>query len=342
MTTDTTDIDRQSPVNGVAPVVVKNLSVGFSTDRGTLNAVRDLTLQIFPGEILGIVGESGSGKSTLAHGILGLLDQEVVSGEIRVKDIPTFDSSRRQIQNLRRRHVATILQDPVGSLNPVRTVRSQLRESASASGIDRGLRDEKVGEALADVGLNQREVLHAYPHQLSGGMNQRVAIAMALLKDPDILIADEPTSALDVRTQASIIRLMLDIRDRRGTAIMIVTHDLELAVGSCDRVGVMYAGSLMEIGGAKNFATTARHPYSQALMAAAPAFGQSKRVRPIPGRFDTVLNNPPGCPFRDRCQNALEQCSTEFPPSRMDATTYWCWNPIEARADKEDQSDIPK
>ncbi|WP_150461368.1 ABC transporter ATP-binding protein [Nesterenkonia ebinurensis] len=309
-------------------VTVRDLSVNYPTDKGILNAVSLVSLNIYSGEILGIVGESGSGKTTVAQGILGLLENDVISGEIDVIGTNVLKAKGSVMRKLRRNYVATILQDPLGSLNPVRTIRSQLRESAAATGTPRGKRDEAIGEVLLDVGLTDSRVLRSYPHQLSGGMNQRVSIAMALLKNPKILIADEPTSALDVRTQAAIMKLLLDIRARRGTSIMMVTHDLELALGSCDRVGVMYAGRLVEIGAPEHLRNNAKHPYTKALLGASPRFGQSERVTPIPGRFTSVLNHPPGCPFRSRCANAIESCAEEFPPASEDLTAYWCWKPV--------------
>lgn len=318
-------------------VQVNDFSVSFHTDRGILNASTEVSFEIGHGEILGIVGESGSGKTTVAQGILGLLDKDVVSGEIVVMGTSVLEAGRSQMRTLRRNHVATVLQDPLGSLNPVRTIRSQLRESATASGTPRVQRDNAIKVTLSDVGLSGSQVLDSYPHQLSGGMNQRVSIAMALLKNPQILIADEPTSALDVRTQAAIMKLLLDIRARRGISIMMVTHDLELALGNCDRVGVMYAGRMVEIAKPTHLREHARHPYTRALLSASPRFGQTKRVAPIPGRFASVLNHPPGCPFRTRCSNAVDNCSEQFPPVEQDKTTFWCWNPVHSEAGKAEE-----
>jgi len=307
------------------PVAIRHLSVTYPTESGNLHAVSDLSLEIAPGEIIGIVGESGSGKTTVAAALLGLLAPELAAGEAVVLGTDVLSASRRQLTELRRHHMAAILQDPLGSLNPVRRIRSQLIESATVAAEGRDV-STAISAVLGDVGLDGSKVLGRYPHELSGGMNQRVVIAMALLKNPQLLIADEPTSALDVRTQASIMRLLLKIRNERGASVLIITHDLELALSSCDRVAVMYAGRLVELGAAHEIRDAARHPYTRALLASAPRFGQRTQVRAIPGRFTAVMNDDPGCPFRSRCDRADNQCAETFPSRSMGATQYWCWN----------------
>ena len=317
--------------NAAAPVLIKNLSVSYNTDAGRLNAVTDLSLTVEQGEILGIVGESGSGKTTVANAILGLLRRDVIEGTAAfVHGTDIINASGSALTKLRRYYMAAILQDPLGSLNPVRTVRSQLVESQRAVGSTEKSH-ETIDRILEDVGLNPARLLHKYPHELSGGMNQRVAIAMALLKNPQLLVADEPTSALDVRTQAAIIRLLMKIRERRGTSIIIITHDLELALGTCDRVAVMYAGRLVEIGQPATLRDGALHPYTRALLATAPRFGDRTRVKPIPGRFASVMNDARGCPFITRCEQADSRCEVFPAPTIGAGSTCWCWRPGDYR-----------
>lgn len=318
------------PAPADAPVArLTNLSVTYPTDAGQLHAISSLSLDVGRGEVLGIVGESGSGKTTVASALLGLLPPEVCTGRVEILGTDVLTATRKKMTELRRHHVAAIRQDPQGSLNPVRRVASQLAESARLALRRRGsAAREAVHQALVDVGLRPSEVLNKYPHQLSGGMNQRVAIAMALLKDPQIFVADEPTSALDVRTQAAVVRLLLNIRRERGTALVIVTHDLELALRGCDRVAVMYAGRLVEVGRAKELRQTARHPYTRALLASSPQFGADTRAEPIRGRFTSVIGDDPGCPFRSRCLRVQDRCHQEFPPvDEHGAARTWCWNP---------------
>lgn len=320
-----------APENPPSTVSVRGLGVTYPTAQGMLHAVSDLSLDLVPGEILGIVGESGSGKTTVAAALLGLLARDLVRGEAQVMGTDVLRAGRRQMTELRRHQVAAILQNPLGSLNPMRKIGSQLTESAKAAH-NHDDNATAIASVLDDVGLAP-SVLRRYPHQLSGGMNQRVAIAMALLKDPDVLIADEPTSALDVRTQASIMKLLRRIQAIRGTSVILITHDLDLALGGCDRVAVMYAGRLVELAHAPDFRANAHHPYSRALLDASPRFGQRTRVRPIPGRFSAVLDDDPGCPFRDRCERADERCADAFPAQASARTHYWCWNPTGPTAD---------
>ncbi|GGJ40373.1 ABC transporter ATP-binding protein [Paenarthrobacter histidinolovorans] len=328
-----TEPDNSAPSSKVdLALSVRGLRVKFEGQTGGIIAVNDLSLSIGKGEMVAVVGESGSGKTTLTNAILGLLGSNEVDGSIKLGPAEVINANKEQLRNLRRFELATILQDPVGSLNPVRTIGSQLAESARAAGIAKGsLCDEAVAKVLADVGLDKAVVSRRLPHELSGGMNQRVAIAMALLKQPRLLIADEATSALDVRTQASVVALLQKVSAEHGAAVLLVTHDIGLALQACDRVAVMYAGRLVEVGQASALLTGARHPYTQALLAATPRYeDRHQRATAIPGTFEVSRPGDQGCPFRNRCPVRQDRCDTSFPaPSRSGVGDVWCWNASE-------------
>lgn len=312
-------------------LVARHLSVHYTGRGGGAAAVNDLSLEIGAGEMVGIVGESGSGKTTLASSVLGLVDPTCLKGSVQVNGVEVAGASRGTLRQLRRTSVATILQDPVGALNPVRTIGSQLEESARAAGITtRTARKASVRTAVNDVGLDPEQVLGRLPHELSGGMNQRVTIAMALLKKPDLLVADEPTSGLDVRTQASVVALLRKVRADFGVAVMLITHDIGLAVQACDRIGVMYGGRLVEAGTTDHILTNAQHPYTRALLAATPSFSDRQRkVEPIPGHATVSRPEDKGCPFEPRCTRAIDVCSASFPEGEPTEIGHvWCWNPV--------------
>lgn len=314
---------------------IEGLTVGYNPPSGPILAVAEASLGIDPGEILAIVGESGSGKTTLATSVLGLLTREAtVAGSVALSGSAVEQSNRAPMRALRRDKVAAILQDASGSLNPVRTIGSQMFEAARGARIQgRNAQQEKIASSLDAVGISLQAVRRQLAHELSGGMSQRVVIAMALLKDPDLLIADEPTSALDVQSQAAIVELLLKLSRERGTSILLITHDIGLALETSNRVAVMYGGRVVEIGPAAGILNNPRHPYTQALLAATPTLSsQGSRVQSIPGRLDASLLNGIGCPFSNRCPLVQPRCTSEFPPIN-DATGHaaWCWAlPIES------------
>jgi oligopeptide/dipeptide ABC transporter ATP-binding protein len=278
--------------------------------------VREVSFSIGRGEIFGLVGESGSGKSTVLRSVIGLLHQKArrVRGSIRVAGQEVGDMDHAALSALRRKHVAMIFQDPLRALNPVMTIGAQLVEVLTASGIrDRTAMRRVIMEALERVGIADAAMrMRAYPHELSGGQRQRVAIAAAMIRSPDLLLADEPTTALDVTIQDQILTLLCNLCRDTGMSMLLVTHDLGVVAETCDRVGVLYAGRLVETGNVARVLTAPSHPYTAALLASMPRAGARQgRLRAIPGR-------PPagpmdGCPFAPRCSYALEACRTLEP-----------------------------
>ncbi len=305
-------------------------SVMFPTRDGhVVNAVSEVTLAIGPGEALGVVGESGSGKTLLGLAILGLLPAgAIVGGSIEFGGAPVVGASKRRLAALRGRRVGLILQDPTGSLNPVRTIRSQLYEAARLGGLSRKAIAARIRDDLRAVALDPERVLSKYPHQLSGGMNQRVAIAMALIQDPELLVADEPTTALDVSSQSEIIALLNRIRRERRMALVFVSHDLNVVRAVSERIAVVYAGRLVEIGPRDQVLGDPRHPYTIGLIRSTPVVGGDPGASTgIPGQLEMVRDSAPGCPFANRCPRVLDVCRTEFPSATQighDHST-WCW-----------------
>ncbi|HEY4201273.1 MAG TPA: ABC transporter ATP-binding protein [Devosiaceae bacterium] len=301
----------------MALLTVKNLSVQFSTAAGPLHAVNDVGFSVGAGEIVGIVGESGSGKSVTCLSLVGLLGHNA-----QATGTMDFDGVRREIaavpkQDHRHRpSISMIFQDPASSLNPVRTVGAQIEEVLRfGRHMDGGTARRHAIELLDRVGITEPEArLAAYPHQMSGGMNQRVMIAMALASAPRLLIADEPTTALDVTIQAQICRLLRDLVRNTGLSIIFISHDLDLVAQLCDRVAVMYAGSLVELQPADEIVARPRHPYTRALLAAIPGHQQPRtRLGDIPGEIRTHFAPPRECAFAPRCSRRLPGCATAVP-----------------------------
>ena len=309
----------------MALLEVKNLHAYFATPRGTVKAVNDVSYSLQSGRTLGIVGESGSGKSVSAMSILRLLDGNgsIASGEILFDDGGTVRDlvrvSDAEMQAIRGNRISVIFQEPMTSLNPVFTVRRQLSEPFT---VHRGMSKKRAAEeALRMLEAVQipsaAAVLGRYPHQLSGGMRQRVMIAMALACQPRILIADEPTTALDVTVQAEILRLMKDLQREHGTAIVFITHDLGVIGEVADDVVVMYCGQVVEQSTAQTILKNARysHPYTEGLMLSIPRIGGTgERPRPIPGAVPHPLALPEGCKFSPRCPYATARCLRAEPP----------------------------
>lgn len=304
-------------------LAVEHLTTRFAGRAGVVTAVDDVSFSVAPGEVLGLVGESGSGKSMTAYSLLGLIDPpgEIVGGSIRLEGRELRGQSERAWRDIRGNRIAMIFQDPMMTLNPVLRIDTQMVEAIHAHRrvSRRGALDE-ARAALVRVGIAApQERLRAYPHQLSGGMRQRVAIAIALLNGPDLIIADEPTTALDVTIQAQILSEMQTLCRESGTALIWITHDLAVVAGLADRVCVMYAGRIVEQGSAQQVLEQPAHPYTRGLLdstpAAAPVGGgaSGSRLQQIPGVPPMLLDLPTGCAFRPRCARATGAC--EQPPA---------------------------
>ena len=310
---------------------VRNLSVAFGSVARPVQAVSGIDLEIAAGEIVGIAGESGSGKTTLCAALLRALPKAArVSGEIRFNRRSMHALSPRELRELRGREIAMILQNPMTSLDPLFTIGNQLGE-VLATRCDvpaRHLRDREV-ELLRSVHMTApEERLRQYPHELSGGMRQRVLIAMASATAPQLLLADEPTTALDATIQEEILVLFREIRDRRGTAIAIVTHDLGVIRRICDRIVIMYAGRIVEEGSVAAVFAAPRHPYTRALLASIPVLdGDRVHVQSIAGQVPNLADLGDFCPFADRCPIAVDQCRAQAPPEAAfgDRQRVFCW-----------------
>jgi oligopeptide transport system ATP-binding protein len=298
---------------------VDGLDVRFWTRRGTVHAVNDVSFTISQGETLGIVGESGCGKSVTALALMGILPRagRVTAGRATFDGCDLFSQSESDWQRFRGKEIAMIFQDPMTSLNPVLTVGTQLREAIDAHlDLTGGEAARRVVELLERVGIPQAKArTKNYPHQFSGGMRQRVMIAIALACEPKLLIADEPTTALDVTIQAQILDLLRDIIAERETALMLITHDLGVVAGMCERVQVMYAGTVVETGTAQRIFSTPRHPYTLGLLQSVPRLdtGRAQALQPIEGAPPNMLNAPTSCPFAPRCRFGRAACREQLP-----------------------------
>jgi peptide/nickel transport system ATP-binding protein len=319
-----------------APVLaIEGLQTHFFTRQGVVKAVDDVSFSVEPGKIMGLVGESGSGKSMTGYSIMGLIDPpgRVVSGRILLNgmDLRAMDASG--MRSVRGNRVAMIFQDPMMTLNPVLRVDTQMVEAIHAHrtvSADAALAEAR--DALARVGIpSPDERLKSYPHQFSGGMRQRVAIAIALLNKPDLIIADEPTTALDVTIQGQILFEMQKLCRESGTALIWITHDLSVIAGLADDISVMYAGKLVEQGPVDAVLTRPAHPYTRGLIQSVP--GSNVRGRPlhqIPGMTPSLLELPAGCPFRTRCERATDACASTPPlQNREDGRALRCFHPYE-------------
>jgi len=297
---------------------IRNLRVEFVTRRGTLRAVDDVSFEIAPGEVLGVVGESGAGKSLTGSAVLGLLEPpaRIGAGEIRLEGQRIDDLPSSELRAIRGRRIGAIFQDPLTALNPLFTIGNQIEETILAHlPISVQEARERARALLAEVGIPAPDRrMDQYPHQLSGGMRQRVVIALALCAQPRLLIADEPTTALDVSTQAQIIGLMKKITRAHGAAVMLITHDMGVIAETADRVAVMYAGRLAEIGPVRDVIHAPKHPYTAGLMRAIPRLGAlGDRLEQIDGAMPRLDAIPPGCAFHPRCPRAFERCLQERP-----------------------------
>jgi peptide/nickel transport system ATP-binding protein len=309
---------------------VRDLKTIFAVEEGVVHAVDGVSFSLEKGETLGIVGESGCGKTVTAMSILRLIPDppgRIAGGEIRWKGRDVLRFSDREMPDFRGREAAMIFQDPMTSLNPVFTVERQLGEVlAKRFALKGSAARSRAAEMLTRVGIaDPAERLRAYPHELSGGMKQRVMIAMALMCEPDLLIADEPTTALDVTVQAQILFLMKKLQEETGAAIILITHDMAVVAETCDRVVVMYAGRVVETCPIVELFENNRHPYTRGLISSIPKPGATKD-RPLPtieGIVPSLLDPPRGCRFADRCPRAEARCREEDPPLAEMAPGHW-------------------
>jgi len=306
---------------GDALLTVDGLCVAFADEAGQTTVLSDFSYRLEAGEILAIVGESGSGKSVGALAVMGLIGRpgRVTGGSVRLDGRELLTLSEREMQQVRGSRIAMIFQEPMTSLNPVLTVAEQIGEAVRLhTGADRRAARRRALEMLKLVQIPEPDQrLDQYPHELSGGMSQRVMIAMAMSCSPAVLIADEPTTALDVTVQAQILELMRDIRRRTGTAIVLITHDLGVVAELADRVLVVYAGRKVEEGPVRAVLRTPRHPYTEGLLRAMPRLGgtgDGGRLAEIPGQVPAPAALPPGCAFAPRCPLAVPHCRQEAPP----------------------------
>ncbi|MFL5930866.1 MAG: ABC transporter ATP-binding protein [Gaiellaceae bacterium] len=317
---------------------LEDLRVEFWTSRGTIYAVNGISFDIAPGETLGIVGESGCGKSVTSLAILGLLARagRVASGSAMFGGRDLLKLSDSELRGVRGREIAMIFQDPMTSLNPVLTIGRQIREALETHfGMDKREAEARTAELLDDVGIPSAKMrLKDYPHQFSGGMRQRAMIAMALACKPKLLIADEPTTALDVTIQAQILDLLRALVAEENSALILITHDLGVVAGMCERVNVMYAGMFMETGTATALFARPRHPYTLGLLQSVPRLdsGRRQKLMPIPGSPRNMLSPPSECPFAPRCRYEVEQSRQQVPPlEEMEpGRQVRCFNPVPA------------
>ncbi len=353
-TAESSTYDRFGPDTVGEEVVleVKDLRTYFTTRWGTVKAVDGVSYQVRRGETLGIVGESGSGKSVQALSVMRLVPSppgHIVGGEVLLatrargqgqngggngfvrKDI--LQVSESEMTRIRGGEIAMILQDPMTALNPVFTIENQVGEAIT---IHQGLKGkplwEKIIEALRHVRIPAAEQrAKDYPHQLSGGMRQRVVGAIGISSTPSVIIADEPTTSLDVTIQAAYLRLLKQLQAEDGVAIIFITHDFGIVAKMCDRVAVMYAGRIVEQGDVRQIFNTPRHPYTQALIESVPKLEvKTGRLRQIDGQPPLLYNLPAGCPFAPRCPNAIDKCREEYPPYEQASENhhFHCWNPV--------------
>ena len=327
-------IDRASParLTPVTPLLqVDDLRVEFPTRRGTLVAVDGVSFSIAPGEVLGVVGESGAGKSITGAAIIGLIDPpgRIGAGQILLGDRRIDNLQPEALRRVRGREIGAVFQDPLTSLNPLYTVGRQLAETISTHlGLSASAARARTLELLTEVGISAPERrIDQYPHQFSGGMRQRIVIALALAANPKLIIADEPTTALDVSIQAQIIALLKRLCREHGTAVMLITHDMGVIAETADRVAVMYAGRIVEIGPVKDVIHRPAHPYTRGLMGSIPSIaGERETLAQIDGSMPRLTAIPTGCAFHPRCPEVFERCRQQRPTlAAVGATRAACW-----------------
>ena len=297
---------------------ISKLKVVFYTYRGIIKALNSVELWMNKGERLGIVGETGCGKSVTALSIMGLIEQpgEIIGGDILFEDKLLTSMKENDLINIRGKEISMIFQEPNAALNPVMKVGFQIAESISK------VKNKRIGKEvytevrrmLEIAGLDWERTIHLYPHELSGGMAQRVMIAMALSSNPKLLIADEPTSALDVTIQAQILKLLDELVKKLGNAVILITHDMGVAAEFCDKMAVMYAGNMVEYARTTSIFENPHHPYTRGLLKAVPKIGRTDELQSIPGIVPDLVEPPSGCRFHPRCKHAMDICRKKFPP----------------------------
>ena len=333
-----------------APLLdVEHVRVDFRTEDGVVRAVEDVSFQLNAGEVLAVVGESGSGKSVTAMTLMGLTrgPNAAFGGSARLRDLDLIAASDDELRRVRGKEIAMIFQDPMTSLNPVHRVGAQLVEQIRAhEDVTDQQAQARVVELLERVGIPRAaERARSYPHEFSGGMRQRVMIAMAMSCDPAVLIADEPTTALDVTIQAQILQEMRELRERSGTAILLVTHDLGVVADIADRIAVMYAGRIVETGTLDEIFYDPQHPYTWGLLGSITRIDRDRpgRLPSIPGMPPSLLNRPQGCHFRPRCRHEFEDCvrHPELEGRLPEAPGHddRCWLPVPAKRERRDVGD---
>ena len=314
-------------------VDIKDERLSFFTPAGEVKALGGVSIHLKEGEVLGIVGESGSGKSVTAYSLMGLTAYpgRLIGGTLDFNGHHINDMSEKEMRRIRGNEVSIIFQDPMTSLNPVYTIGNQIREVILLhTGKSKKEANERAKELLTLVGINEPEKrLKQYPHELSGGMRQRVMIAIALACEPKLLIADEPTTALDVTIQAQILELMMDLKEKLGMAIIMITHDLGIVARMCEKIAVMYAGKIVEYGTTDEIFYEPKHEYTKGLLRSIPRLDSKdhERLVPIEGTPVDMLNPPKGCPFAPRCGVCMKGCLREMPPRTDFSDTHYtqCW-----------------
>ena len=300
---------------------IRDLVVEYKTSKGSVSAVDRISLEIDTGTIFGLVGESGSGKTTLGLSLLRILppNASIESGDILVSGTNITKLKEREMRNWRGKKIAMVFQGAMSSLNPLMTVEEQVAEPLIIhENMERSLANRKAKDNLANVGLGEN-ILKRYPHELSGGMKQRVVIAMAIIGHPELLIADEPTTALDVVTQHRIMKLFKALRDEYGITIIMISHDLPIVAEVANSMAIMYGGKISEVGKAREVVTKSKHPYTQGLIKSIPNPKSSEVIRGIPGEPVSLVNPSPGCRFYDRCSFRRDICKTyDYNPAVLD------------------------
>ena len=325
-------------------VDIEHERLSFFTPAGEVKALDDVSFYVNEGEVLGIVGESGSGKSVTSYSLMGLIANpgKIIGGDLYFNGYHINDMSEKEMRKIRGNEVSIIFQDPMTSLNPVYTIGNQIMEVILLhTNKSKTEAKERAKELLTLVGINEPEKrLKQYPHELSGGMRQRVMIAMALACEPKLLIADEQTTALDVTIKAQIIEHMMDLKNKLGMAIIMITHDLGVVASICDRIAVMYAGKIVESGLTDDIFYNPKHEYTKGLLKSIPKMYEAdyERLVPIEGSPVDMLNPPKGCPFASRCDSCMKICLREMPPVKNFSDIHYsqCWlNEIEEDTNSE-------
>ena len=314
-------------------VDIKDEYLSFFTPAGEVKALNGVSISLNEGEVLGVVGESGSGKSVTAYSLMGLTAHpgKLISGELNFNGHQVEKMSEKEMRKMRGNEVSIIFQDPMTSLNPVYTIGNKIEEVILLhTDKDKAQAKERARELLELVGINEPDKrLKQYPHELSGGMRQRVMIAIALACEPKLLIADEPTTALDVTIQAQILELMMELKEKLGMAIILITHDLGVVANMCEKIAVMYAGHIVEYGTVDDIFYNPKHEYTKGLLKSIPRLDatEHERLVPIEGTPIDMLNPPKGCPFAPRCEKCMKICLREMPPvTEFDDVHYTqCW-----------------